>query len=93
VAEKSKEEPGNDLVTAPTPPPLPRGLTDPVPVVVVGTVAFLVAAVVLLIVGAPWLWTWSCVAGFCLGFVGYGVFRWQRSAARRGSRTAQEGLL
>ncbi|HTI21799.1 MAG TPA: DUF2530 domain-containing protein [Kutzneria sp.] len=47
----------------------------------------------MLLVGAPPLWTWSCLAGFGLGFVGYGVFRWQRSAARRGSRTAQEGLL
>jgi hypothetical protein len=93
VADKSKEEAGNDLVAAPTPPPLPKALTDPVPVVVVGTVAFLVASVIMLVVGAPWLWTWSCLAGFCLGFVGYGVFRWQRSAARRGSRTAQEGLL
>ena len=93
MADKSKEEPGNDLVAAPTPPPLPRALTDPVPVVVVGTLAFLVAFVVMLLVGAPPLWTWSCLAGFGLGFVGYGVFRWQRSAARRGSRTAQEGLL
>jgi hypothetical protein len=89
----SKEEHGNDLVTARTPPPLPRSLIDPVPVVVVGTLAFLVAFVVLLLVGAPPMWTWSCLAGFGLGFFGYGVFRWQRSAARRGSRTAQEGLL
>jgi hypothetical protein len=89
----SKEERGNDLVTPRTPPPLPRSLTDPVPVVVVGTLAFLVAFVVLLLVGAPPIWTWSCLAGFGLGFFGYGVFRWQRSAARRGSRTAQEGLL
>jgi hypothetical protein len=89
----SKEEHGNDLVTAPTPPPLPRYLTDPVPVVVIGTVAFGVAFALMLLLGAPALWTWSCLAGFCLGFVGYGVFRWQRNAARRGSRTAQEGLL
>lgn len=89
----SKEEPGNDLVTGRTPPPLPRALTDPVPVVVVGTIVFGVALVIMLLVGAPSLWTWSCAAGFGLGFFGYGVFRWQRSAARRGSRTAQEGLL
>lgn len=89
----SKEEHGNDLVTARTPPPLPRSLTDPAPVVVVGTLAFLAAFVIMLLVGAPPLWTWSSLAGFGLGFVGYGVFRWQRAAARRGSRTAQEGLL
>ena len=89
----SKEEHGNDLVTARTPPPLPRYLTDPVPVVVIGTIAFLAAFVIMLLVGAPAQWTWSCLAGFCLGFAGYGVFRWQRSAARRGSRGAQEGLL
>ena len=89
----SKEEHGNDLVTAPTPPPLRRSLTDPAPVVLVGTLAVLLAFVSMLLVGAPALWTWSCLAGVGLGFFGYGVFRWQRAAARRGSRTAQEGLL
>lgn len=35
---------------------------------------------------------WTCIAGFLLGITGYGVFRWQRSASRRGSRGAWKGL-
>ena len=72
----SKEEHGNDLVTGRTPPPLPRSLTDPVPVVMVGTLAFLVAFVIMLLTGAPPLWTWSCLAGVGLGFFGSCVFVW-----------------
>jgi Protein of unknown function (DUF2530) len=93
VAEKSKEDAGNNPVNLRTPPPLPKSLTDPVPVVIVGTVLFVIATVVLLIVHAPALWIWSCVCGVLLGFVGFGLFSWQRAAARRGSRGAQEGVL
>ncbi len=34
----------------------------------------------------------TCVAGAVLGGIGWGVFRWQRAAARRGARGAQRGL-
>jgi hypothetical protein len=38
------------------------------------------------------IWFTTCLAGAFLGAVGYGIFAWQRAAARRGSRTAQDGL-
>jgi len=45
-----------------------------------------------LIAGRPLdIWFTTCVAGMLLGGFGYGVFAWQRAAARRGSRTAQPG--
>ena len=42
--------------------------------------------------GAPSEWFWTATAGWMLGLIGYGLFRWQRAAARRGSRSAQTGL-
>ncbi|WP_244515162.1 DUF2530 domain-containing protein [Actinopolyspora xinjiangensis] len=77
-------------------PPLPRRLAGPTPVVVTGTLCWLVAAVVFGMLG----WTgsgvdvrfWTCVTGSGLGVLGYGVFRWQRSASRRGSRGSWQGL-
>ena len=38
------------------------------------------------------VWFTTCVCGVVLGGAGIGVYSWQRAAARRGSRTAQEGL-
>lgn len=38
------------------------------------------------------VWFFTCVAGAILGGIGYGIFSWQRAAARRGSRGAQRGL-
>ena len=35
---------------------------------------------------------WTCVAGVGVGAFGASVFLWQRSAARRGSRSAQTGV-
>ncbi len=77
------------------PPPLPRRLTDPVPVILVGSVIWLAGLVVL---GAlaftgtrpvdPWLW--ACVVGVGLGAVGLGVLALQRRAVARGSRGAQK---
>lgn len=63
----------------------------------IGTSIWLVATIALLvasIVGARPLdlWFFTCVAGTALGGVGYAIFRWQSAAARRGSRTAQQGL-
>jgi hypothetical protein len=46
-----------------------------------------------LVAGRPLdIWFTTCVAGAVLGGVGYGIFSWQRAAARRGSRTAQRGV-
>jgi hypothetical protein len=60
-------------------------------VVGVGTLLWLVAAVVVALSGPPQLLT-TCLVGAGLGGVGWAIFAWQRSAARRGSRTAQRGL-
>jgi hypothetical protein len=66
-------------------------------VVGLGTVLWFVAGVALLVAhlhfGRPLdEWFGACIAGTALGLFGYGVFRWQRHAARRGSRGAQAGL-
>lgn len=77
----------------PAPPPLPARLTDPVPAIVVGTALWALAfAAVLLFARDETTLLWTCASGAGLGVIGYGIFRWQRSAARRGSRTAQQGL-
>lgn len=79
------------------PPPLPRRFSDMSTVVGVGSALWTAGALVLL---ATWLlagrpldvWFATCVAGAVLGGIGYGIFTWQRTAARRGSRGAQQGL-
>ncbi|MDA3648237.1 DUF2530 domain-containing protein [Saccharopolyspora indica] len=73
-------------------PHLPRRLADPTPVVLTGTALWLVGTVALALSGNLGIEFWTCVAGVTLGVIGYGVFRWQRSAARRGSRGAWQGL-
>lgn len=76
----------------PSPPALPPRLADPVPAILGGTALWLVALVALFLFGADDLWLWTSASGCALGIIGYGVFRWQRRAARRGSRSAQRGL-
>jgi Protein of unknown function (DUF2530) len=66
-------------------------------VAVVGSALWLVAAAALLVAAALGLrpldiWFTASLAGAFLGATGYGIFAWQRAAARRGSRTAQQGL-
>lgn len=73
-------------------PHLPRRLADPTPVVLTGTALWLIGAVAFALRGSMHVEFWTCVAGVALGVVGYGIFRWQRSAARRGSRGAWRGL-
>ena len=79
------------------PPSLPPRTGDVSLIVAVGTLVWLAGAVALLVAhlvtGRPLdIWFATCITGAALGAIGYGIFRWQRSAARRGSRTAQEGL-
>jgi len=62
-------------------------------VVGVGSALWALGAAGLLITGqAPGVPFATCLAGAVLGGVGWGIFRWQRAAARRGSRGAQQGL-
>ncbi|MGQ0774374.1 MAG: DUF2530 domain-containing protein [Pseudonocardiales bacterium] len=77
----------------PVPPPLPRSLADPRPVVTIGTIAWFAAAVVFLIADGASGWMWTCVVGGLLGLLGLTMIYWQHHAAQRGSRTAQRGLV
>ncbi|WP_181779237.1 DUF2530 domain-containing protein [Pseudonocardia pini] len=79
------------------PPALPRSTTDITLVVAVGTLVWLTGAAVLFLAhvlgGRPLdIWFTTCAVGAGLGALGFGIFSWQRSAARRGSRLAQGGL-
>jgi hypothetical protein len=64
------------------PPPL---RVDTVRVVLAGTVVWVVALVVLLLLGdrVDRMWTWTCVAGIALAGVGLGVMRLQGQLGRR----------
>ena len=66
-------------------------------VVGAGTVLWMLGSVGLLaahlVSGRPFdVWFVTCVTGMALGGLGIAIFSWQRAAARRGSRTAQQGL-
>jgi hypothetical protein len=77
-------------------PPLPRELAEPTPVVLAGTLLWVIGVAVFGALGwfggGVGVQFWTCLVGAALGMVGFGVFRWQRSASRRGSRGAWKGL-
>ena len=81
-------EPGKSL----DPPMLPAALLEVWPVIIVGAVAWLVAAVAAFVVPALETWRPLTLAGLGVGVVGTTIFLWQRDAARRGARGAQTGL-
>ena len=91
VSNQAHQFSGHALA-CPVPPPLPRHLADPRPVVGVGTLGWFTAAVVLLLTGGPPAWIWACLTGGLLGLTGFAMIYWQRSAARRGSRGAQRDV-
>ena len=64
------------------PPPL---RVDTARVVLAGTAVWVVALVVLLLLGdrVDRMWTWTCVAGIALAGVGLGVMRLQGQLGRR----------
>ncbi len=64
------------------PPPL---RVDTVRVVLAGTAVWVVALVVLLLLGdrVDQMWTWTCLAGIALAGVGLGVMRLQGQLGRR----------
>ena len=96
MAEDSARTPSSPATTPPEPahtvPALPRRLAQPTPVVLAGTALWLVGVALFAATAPGGIEFWTCVAGFVLGLTGYGVFRWQRSASRRGSRGAWKGL-
>jgi len=81
-------EPGKSL----DPPMLPPALLGVWPVISVGALAWLVAAVAAFVVPALEAWRPLTLAGLGVGAVGTTIFLWQRAAARRGARGAQTGL-
>lgn len=74
------------------PPPLPPVLLEVWPVIAVGALACLVAAVAAFVVPGLASWRPVTVAGLATGLLGTTIFVWQLAAARRGARGAQAGL-
>jgi hypothetical protein len=90
------DQPAGGAALRPLPPVRWAGLAH---VVIPGTVVWFLAFVVLLFL-IPTLrqhdamvWLWTALAGWLLGFVGLGIYGWQRAAARRGSRGASSMAL
>lgn len=74
-------------------PLLSDRLTDPRPVLAIGTAAWLIATVVVVTGGDRWQTMLPiCWSGLIFGVIGTLLFVVQRRAARRGDRTAQRGL-
>jgi len=67
------------------PPPL---RVDTARVVLAGIGLWVVALVVVLLLGnrLERVWTWTCVAGIVLPFVGLAIMRWQGQLGGRGPR-------
>jgi hypothetical protein len=76
----------------PEPPALPPALLKQWPVIVVITAGWLVATVLAFTVAGLGECRPFAVAGLGVGVLGTSIFLWQRRAARRGSRGAQDGL-
>jgi Protein of unknown function (DUF2530) len=89
VVRQQKSRRGEQVV-----PRLPARLLDPVPVVLAGTAVWLAGFAVALLAGLtaarpPAIVPLTCLAGWALGLIGLLIIWWQRSASRRGSRSAQ----
>jgi hypothetical protein len=82
------DESGNNVV----PPVLPPVLLEPWPVIVVGALAWLVAAAAAFLIPDLAAWRPMTLAGLGVGVLGTTIFLLQRDAVRRGSRGAQKGL-
>lgn len=69
-------------------------LADPRPALILGTIAWIIAVVVVIVTNGGWSDTaTTCAAGVGVGLAGYALFFLQRRSARRGSRGAQQGLV
>ena len=76
----------------PIPPPLPPALQDPQPVIMAGTLLWVVATIAAFTVPALHGWRPITLAGLGVSVVGTSIFLWQRAASRRGARGAQSGI-
>jgi hypothetical protein len=83
----------SDATSTPT-PEIPARLTDPRPVLAIGTTAWGVATAVVFGSGSHWQAERPvCVMGLAVGALGYAIFWVQRRGARRGDKGAQRGLV
>lgn len=75
------------------PPPLPRALRAPEPVIVVGMIAWLVASILVATLDLGGEGTLAvCLVGLGVGIFGTAIVAIQRAAVRRGAPAAQQGL-
>lgn len=77
---------------SPVPPALPARLLEPVPVIVVIALGWLIAVTLAFTVPGLHDWRPITVAGLGVGLLGTAIFLLQRRSARRGDRGAQQGL-
>ena len=85
-----------DRYVPPALPPVRAGLWHvAAPVTVIWLAAFVVLLFFIPTLEAnnAMVWLWTCLAGFVLGVMGLSVYAWQRRAARRGSRSANQMAL
>jgi hypothetical protein len=81
------------------PPPLPPVRANLAHIVIPTTALWFVGFVVLLFFTGPlrehdaMIWLWTCLAGWILGLMGLTIYFWQRQAARRGRRSANQMAL
>lgn len=81
------------------PPPLPPARANLAHLVIPGTGIWFAGFIVLLFFVRPLrehhalLWLWTALAGWILGLIGLAIYFWQRSAARRGTRSANRMAL
>ncbi|MFF3227620.1 DUF2530 domain-containing protein [Nocardia suismassiliense] len=74
-------------------PQIPPRLTDPRPVLAVGSALWLLATVVVWATGDRWASVLPvCLMGMVVGVLALGIFLIQRRGARRGDKGAQTGL-
>ncbi|MEU6833374.1 DUF2530 domain-containing protein [Nocardia beijingensis] len=74
-------------------PQIPPRLTDPRPVLAVGSALWLVATVVVWASGDRWASARPvCLMGLVVGLLGLVIYLVQRRGARRGDKGAQTGL-
>ncbi|SMD26839.1 DUF2530 domain-containing protein [Kibdelosporangium aridum] len=91
ASTEEPESPGETGKSLPPPPPPPARLVDLFRIVVVGEIVWFGVLVVALFTG-PSILAWTAFTGVVLGGIGMAIMTWQRSAARKGSKTAQQGI-